>query len=509
MTEPSVPHTRATSVASRAESQMSPKTIQTDVQRMDEPSRAKSPLYLLPSPIPERVASPPTFDAQLEDVETTPTQSMHQSSPMQPVQPVRPVHTPIQRMSTPVSQTPAELPASEATTPKQSEEWSSPYSFQRPASASTPRKNGTNFSRPTVVQELNSPPRLELPTEEEGNYVGLDLGIPAELISVGQNSSYPELKPKSPTQEPHSQSQDQMVRDARQPRIYNQRPHSQQPLQQAPNHQTQQSSVSPMQSFSSPRLQPAKTRSSQPTNDIPFPTFSPRETSPLEHPAVRMPHSKQFSRRASHQQPMQTQQQDYFPSQQVMQDYPVNYAQQQLQEDLEYERQQAYQQLSQNDPSYQQAQFQGQYSPHQAYSRNQIPNPPPVPLASKPASSMKSPTIGPITYTRVVTPNMNRPPQQYQATSPTTSPMLSPTRSPAINPLRNYTPPVGTLDQRPMMVQKTTPIVTVLNPTPSPGPEIPPQQPAPVKGQRKEKEKKPRNILRKGGKRNSAAVKAF
>jgi hypothetical protein len=202
---------------------------------------------------------------------------------------------------------------------------------------------------------------------------------------------------------------------------------------------------------------------------------------------------------------MQMQQQDYFPSQNVIQDYAASYAQLQLEEDLEYERQQAYQQLSQNDPSYQQAEFQGQYYK----SSNQPPNAPPVPLASKPTSTMNSPSIGPISYTQVVAPVTNRQPQQYQATSPVTSPMFGPVRSPAIKPFRKYAPPIDTFDQRPMLAQKSTPLVTVLQPMPSPGSEIPPQQPAPVKEQRKEKEKKARNTLRKGAKRNSSAVKAF
>lgn len=506
-TQSSGPHTRATSVASKAESQMSPKTTSTDIQRIDEPSRAKSPGHLLPSPIPEQSAYPPAFDAEfedIEDIEITPTQPMPQSSPMQPVQhvqPVQPVQQPIQRLLTPVSQLPAELPATEVTPKQSEEEWLPNYGAHRATSASTPRKSGPNFSRPTALQELNYPPRLELPIAEEDNYIGLDLDIPAELISVGQNSAFPEIKPKSQARETRSQFQYQMPREAQQPQAYTQRPYSQQPSQQAP----QQSPMPPVQSFSSPRLQPAKTKSSQPTNNIPFPTFSPRETSPQEHPAVRMPQSNHYPRRTSHQQSTQMPQQDYFPSQNVMQDYTASYARLQLEQDLEYERQQAYEQLSQNDPSYQQAQFQGQYYE----SRNQPPNAPPVPLASKPTSPMKSPTIGPISYTQVVTPGTNRQPQQYQATSPVTSPVFGPVRSPAINPIRTYSPPVGTPGQRPVLAQKSTPLVTVLQPATSPGSEIPPQQPAPVKEQRKEKEKKPRNTLRKRAKRNSSAVKAF
>lgn len=516
--QPSGPHTRATSVASRPESQMSPKTIQEDPQGEGEPARGKSPLHLLASPIPELAAPTQAFDAQLEAMDITPTQSINQSPPMQAVnQAPQPVELPAERMSTPVSQMLVAEPALEVATPKRlEEEWFPNYSMQpiqRPesTSTSTPRKSGTNFSRPTVMQEPHSQPHLDLPMEKDEPLVALDFDIPAELISFGQDSA-PEIVPqKSQPRETRAQStfapiqnsqyHQGIPQEVRQSQVRNQRPFSQQPP------------VSPAQSYSSPKLQAVQVKPSQTTsNNIPFPTFSPRESMPEGRPTVRMPNSNQYQRRASHQQPMQTQyQQDYFPPQPIR-ETPETYAQQQLEEDLEYERQQAYQQLSRNDPYYQQQQVQGrdQYSP-KINTRSQVPNAPPVPLASKPTSTTKSPIMGPISYTQVVSPVVERPQQQYTyrgSTIPAPSPIMAPVRGPAFTNPGTSTPPLGPVHQRPLLPQKTSPIVTVLNPTPSPMAEMPSNQPAPVQEQPQEKQRKPRKLLRKD-KRNSSAVKAF
>jgi hypothetical protein len=115
------------------------------------------------------------------------------------------------------------------------------------------------------------------------------------------------------------------------------------------------------------------------------------------------------------------------PSHQQIQEYPETFSFRQPEDGLEYERKLAYQQLSANDPS----QHEKQYFPAQD-NLSHIEEAPPIPMASKPTSGIKSPTIRPITYT-----------QQFETMSPMTSPMMSPARSPVINPVRDHSGHVG------------------------------------------------------------------
>ena len=428
-----MPHTRATSVASRADSRNSRKPHQLDIQHVDEPQRSKSFVNLVQSPIAESASSPKFFDAELEVIET------HNAGPDQPAdQPAD------QRMSTPTSHVSTITPIA---TPKRSDDdWITNYSTP------TLRKSGKNFSRPTIVQKPNSPPRLEMPIEQEEHFERLDLGIPPELISVGHVSVYAEATSPESSQARKTmiQSSYGIIQDTQLQRLptserqeqqasFSQRRHpTQQPQQYGQKPQVSQNIPFQAQIYDTPKQPNDHTKSTQDPYKIPYPKFSPRETISAERPIVRNPSWGYYQRRIDHQQPMLSQQQDHFPPQQVqpshphIQENPETFAPRQPEEVQEYERRQAYQQLSANDPS--------QHFSAQGNSRiaNQV---------AGNSISPKSPTVGRITYTRVVTPVMNDSQQIFEQTSPMVSPSISPTRSPMISPVRNHSRHVDIFDQ--------------------------------------------------------------
>ena len=477
--ESSALHTRATSVSSNANSQKSPKTGWADSRRLEEQVRTKSPTNILPSPIRGPTASTPAFDAPLEAVEPVSTQPLPKSPPLRYSQPAYSVQSPSQRLSTPGSQISALPLSSEASTPKQAESTRLPnHVSQRPSSsASTPRK--TNFSRPTVIQEPNSPPRLEM-RMEENDFGGLDFDIPSEFISFGQDPVRPEpdQQQKTQTQSYFSATQ---PKHAQFPQAQNTVQRSQEQIPQVPaGYERNQSSIASVKSYGT---QVPASRQSQPiqkASGIPFPTFSPRETLREDLPAVRIPQVNYHQMRTGTQSPTKTQQQpDYFASQQPP-----------LEAGSHSRRQQAYQQLSGENPRYARGQSQG-YAP-------------PV--------SVASPKVGPVAYTRVVSSAENYSTQDFGSISPLASPFGSPVLGPVTHAtpevVRTLTPPTGPLNSRPLLPQKPVAAMTVPTPVRSHESQIVSPPEPPLKGQAKPKERKQRNFLRKS-KKDPSAIKAF
>jgi len=478
--ESSALHTRATSVSSNANSQKSPKTILADSRRFDEQVRAKSPTNLLPSPIREPTASTAAFDAPLEAMEAVSAQPLRQSPPLRHIQPAYSFQSSSQRLSTPVSQSSVLPLSSEASTPKQVESARLPnHASQRPSSSvSTPRK--TNFSRPTVVQEPNSPPRLEMRMEDDDDFGGLDFDIPSEFISFGQDPARPETDQQPKTQ-PQSNFSPIQSKHAQFPQAQNTVQRSQEQIPQVPaGYERKQSSIPPVKSDSTQVPASRQSQLVRNASGIPFPTFSPRETLPEDRPTVRIPHANYYQMRPGTQSPMQMQQQqDYFTSQQPP-----------LEAGSHSKRQQAYQQLSGENLQYARGQ-----------SRSYAP---PV--------SATSPKMGPVTYTRVVSSAENYSTQEFGSISPMASPFGSPVLGPvthaAPDVVRTLTPPTGPLSSRPLLPQKPVSAMTVPTPVRSHEPQIVSPPEPPVREQPKQKERKPRNFLRKA-KKDPSAIKAF
>src|SRR5215469_4098916 len=337
----SAPHTRATSVASRADSPKSRKPLQTDMQHIDEAQRSKSPVHVLPSPILENASSPKVFDAELEAIKT------HHGAPDRLAD---------QRMSTPISHVSTITPTANTATPKRTDDecfasYSSP----------TPRKGGKNFSRPTIVQEP-IPSRLELPIEQDDYFEGLDLDIPPELISVGHVSTRAGIQSpeRSQARKANTQSSYGITRDTQIQRPTNER-QAQQPQQYG---QMSQFSQNTPIAYNTPIQPHTQTKPRQDQYHIPYPPFSPRDTLLAERQTLQNPYPSYSQARISHQQPLQSQQHYYIPPQSVnrqIQEYPEAFALRQFENDLEYERKQAYQQLSANDLSQQRVQSEKQY----------------------------------------------------------------------------------------------------------------------------------------------------